>query len=269
MSTRRDRCEAFWEFRYPTDFEDRYGYNNGPRSSPVIDGDRVFTVGAQGQLHCLNTQTGRLIWRRHLASEYKVPQDFFGTASTPLVEGVTADRQCRRTGWPMRRRARQDDRPRSLARRKGVGTELRITSPRPSSMESVACSSSPAASRRRQAAGLLSIDPANGRDRLRVSVAQPIVRISQRVLPRRLRQQGLYLGELSNGRRAGRNAARFHTSESPGRRRSSACISTRRFIETVTCTGSTAATSPMHRSPASMPRREKSSGASFRSGTKC
>ena len=27
-----------WQFRYPTDFEDRYGYNNGPRSSPVIDG---------------------------------------------------------------------------------------------------------------------------------------------------------------------------------------------------------------------------------------
>jgi outer membrane protein assembly factor BamB len=76
-----------WEFRYPTDFEDRYGYNNGPRSSPVIDGDRVFTVGAQGQLHCLHPQTGRLIWKRHLASEYKVPQDFFGTASTPLVEG--------------------------------------------------------------------------------------------------------------------------------------------------------------------------------------
>ncbi len=77
-----------WEFRYPTDFEDRYGYNNGPRSSPVIDGERVFTVGAQGQLHCVNPQTGRLIWRRHLASEYKVAQDFFGTASTPLVEGA-------------------------------------------------------------------------------------------------------------------------------------------------------------------------------------
>jgi outer membrane protein assembly factor BamB len=75
-----------WQFRYPTDFEDRYGYNNGPRSSPVIDGDQVFAVGAQGQLHCLNMQTGRQIWRRHLASDYKVPQDFFGTASTPLVE---------------------------------------------------------------------------------------------------------------------------------------------------------------------------------------
>jgi outer membrane protein assembly factor BamB len=75
-----------WTFRYPTDFEDRYGYNNGPRCSPVIDGDRVYTVGAQGQLHCLDLRSGKVVWKRHIATEYKVPQDFFGTASTPLVE---------------------------------------------------------------------------------------------------------------------------------------------------------------------------------------
>lgn len=76
-----------WEFAYPTDFEDRYGYNNGPRASPVIDGDRVYTYGAQGKLHCLNLKTGQLQWKRDLAADYKVPQDFFGTATTPLVEG--------------------------------------------------------------------------------------------------------------------------------------------------------------------------------------
>lgn len=77
-----------WTFRYATDFEDRYGYNNGPRSSPVIDGDRVYTVGAQGQLHCLNLRSGKLVWARNIAAEYKVPQDFFGTASTPLIENT-------------------------------------------------------------------------------------------------------------------------------------------------------------------------------------
>ena len=75
-----------WSFRYATDFEDRYGYNNGPRSSPVVDGDRVYTYGAQGQLHCLDLRSGKLVWARNIATEYKVPQDFFGTASTPLVE---------------------------------------------------------------------------------------------------------------------------------------------------------------------------------------
>ena len=76
-----------WQFRYPTDFEDRYGYNDGPRSSPIIDAGRAYTVGAQGQLHCLDLEAGRVVWKRDLDKEYKVPQDFFGRASTPLIEG--------------------------------------------------------------------------------------------------------------------------------------------------------------------------------------
>ncbi|HYI92310.1 MAG TPA: PQQ-binding-like beta-propeller repeat protein [Bryobacteraceae bacterium] len=77
----------YWEFTYPTKFEDRYGYNNGPRASPVIDGDRVYTYGAEGKLHCLRLQTGQVHWKRDIAAEFKVPQDFFGTATTPLVHG--------------------------------------------------------------------------------------------------------------------------------------------------------------------------------------
>ena len=76
-----------WQFRYPTDFEDRYGYNDGPRSSPVIDAPRAYTMGAQGQLHCLDLESGRALWKRDLEKEYRVPQDFFGRASTPLIEG--------------------------------------------------------------------------------------------------------------------------------------------------------------------------------------
>ena len=77
-----------WEFRYPTAFEDRYGYNNGPRASPVISGGRVYTMGAEGRLHCLDLASGKVVWKRDLRADYEVPQDFFGTASTPLVEGT-------------------------------------------------------------------------------------------------------------------------------------------------------------------------------------
>jgi len=77
----------YWKFSYPTQFSDRYGYNNGPRASPVIDGDRVYAIGAEGKLHCLKLETGQLHWKRDVAAEFKVPQDFFGVASTPLIEG--------------------------------------------------------------------------------------------------------------------------------------------------------------------------------------
>jgi outer membrane protein assembly factor BamB len=75
-----------WQFRYATAFEDRYGYNNGPRSSPVIAGDRVYAIGAEGMLHCLDLESGRVVWKQDLRVAYKVRQDFFGTGSTPLVE---------------------------------------------------------------------------------------------------------------------------------------------------------------------------------------
>ena len=38
--------ERYWAFGYPSAYEDRYGYSDGPRASPVIGGDAVFTCGA-------------------------------------------------------------------------------------------------------------------------------------------------------------------------------------------------------------------------------
>ena len=45
--------EVLWKFEYPTDYEDQFGYNNGPRCCPVVDGDRVYIYGAEGMLHCV------------------------------------------------------------------------------------------------------------------------------------------------------------------------------------------------------------------------
>ncbi len=39
-----------WQFRYGTEFEDRYGYNNGPRSSPVVDGERRVHRRSRGHV---------------------------------------------------------------------------------------------------------------------------------------------------------------------------------------------------------------------------
>ena len=79
--------ERYWQHTYETQFEDRYGYNNGPRASPVMDGDRVYTMGAEGKFHCLNMNNGQVLWRRDIPQEFKLPQDFFGVASTPLLDG--------------------------------------------------------------------------------------------------------------------------------------------------------------------------------------
>ncbi len=74
-----------WRFAYPVAYEDRYGFSPGPRASAVIDGDRVFTAGVTAILHCLELATGKLLWRRDLATEFSVPHYFFGYGPTPFA----------------------------------------------------------------------------------------------------------------------------------------------------------------------------------------
>ncbi len=76
-----------WEFKYPTAFEDLYGYDNGPRCSPVLDDDRVYIFGAEGMLHCLRADDGKVVWKIDTAEKFGVIQNFFGVGSTPVVEG--------------------------------------------------------------------------------------------------------------------------------------------------------------------------------------
>ena len=78
--------KELWRFEYPTDYEDMYGYNNGPRACPVIDGDRVYIVGAEGMLHCVSALDGGLIWKENTAERFNVVKNFFGVASAPVVE---------------------------------------------------------------------------------------------------------------------------------------------------------------------------------------
>jgi outer membrane protein assembly factor BamB len=87
MCLRSETGELLWQFEYPTNYEDLYGYDNGPRSSPVVDGDRVYILGVEGMLHCLNAEEGRLIWKVDTAAKFGVIQNFFGVGSTPVIEG--------------------------------------------------------------------------------------------------------------------------------------------------------------------------------------
>lgn len=77
--------KTIWKFSYQTAYRDDFGFDNGPRATPVIAGDRVFTFGAQGVLHCLDRESGRKIWRVDTHDEFNVRKGFFGAASTPLV----------------------------------------------------------------------------------------------------------------------------------------------------------------------------------------
>jgi outer membrane protein assembly factor BamB len=79
--------EFLWKFEHPTNYEDYFGYNNGPRCCPVVDDDRVYLHSAEGLLHCVNALDGKLVWKVDTRTEFGVVQNFFGVASVPVVEG--------------------------------------------------------------------------------------------------------------------------------------------------------------------------------------
>lgn len=79
--------ELLWDFAYPTDYEDHFGYNNGPRCCPIVDGDRVYLFGVEGMLYCLRVTDGKEIWKLDTMEKFSVVPNFFGIASAPIIEG--------------------------------------------------------------------------------------------------------------------------------------------------------------------------------------
>jgi outer membrane protein assembly factor BamB len=84
---RAETGEELWRSEYTSHYEDYYGYSNGPRASPVVDGDRVYTFGAEGMLRAHRVSDGVLLWQVDTAARFGVVQNFFGVGSTPAVEG--------------------------------------------------------------------------------------------------------------------------------------------------------------------------------------
>jgi outer membrane protein assembly factor BamB len=70
----------------------KVGINHGPqypgaRSTPTVDGDLLFALGSDGDLACLETATGKLLWKKNLRSEFAGRPGYWAYAESPLVDG--------------------------------------------------------------------------------------------------------------------------------------------------------------------------------------
>ena len=78
--------EPIWRYDYRTTYRDDFGFDEGPRSAPVVAGGRVYTFGAQGQLHAVDLATGDGLWNVDTRSRFRFRKGYFGAAGSPLVE---------------------------------------------------------------------------------------------------------------------------------------------------------------------------------------
>jgi outer membrane protein assembly factor BamB len=63
-------------------------YPAGPRTTPVVAGEKLFTLGSEGHLFCLNAETGSVIWSKNFRTDYGREQSpVWGYAANPLLDG--------------------------------------------------------------------------------------------------------------------------------------------------------------------------------------
>lgn len=74
-----------WTHAYVTTFAPQVGSGNGPLCVPVIQGNRVYTYGAQGVLTCCDASTGQEIWQRDTHTDFAAQPGYFGAGSAPVV----------------------------------------------------------------------------------------------------------------------------------------------------------------------------------------
>jgi outer membrane protein assembly factor BamB len=79
--------KGLWKYAYATAYSDALGKGDGPRSTPLIAGGKVYTLGAAGKLLCLGLARGDMVWQRDLLTDYTVPRSYFGVGTTPLLVG--------------------------------------------------------------------------------------------------------------------------------------------------------------------------------------
>ncbi|MFM7520404.1 MAG: PQQ-binding-like beta-propeller repeat protein, partial [Planctomycetota bacterium] len=78
--------EASWEGALTVPF---FAISNGSwiRSTPAVDEGRLYVAGMRDMLVCLDTATGKELWRKDFMKEFDSPLPAFGFVSSPLIVG--------------------------------------------------------------------------------------------------------------------------------------------------------------------------------------
>lgn len=75
--------KELWKYEYDCSYA--ISYPAGPRCTPTVDNGKVFSLGAMGDLFCLDAAKGTVIWSKNLPKTYNAPLPLWGYAGHPLV----------------------------------------------------------------------------------------------------------------------------------------------------------------------------------------
>jgi outer membrane protein assembly factor BamB len=78
--------EVVWKHEYDCPYK-KVAYGTGPRTTPLVHGGKVYTLGTMGDLYCLDAKTGKPLWHRNFVKDFKAEVPAWGWSSHPLLVG--------------------------------------------------------------------------------------------------------------------------------------------------------------------------------------
>jgi outer membrane protein assembly factor BamB len=77
--------KEIWATPHGTAYRDSRG--DGPRGTPTVDGDRLYSLGGNGDLSAIDLKTGRIVWNMNILSKFGGENIQWGISESPLIIG--------------------------------------------------------------------------------------------------------------------------------------------------------------------------------------
>ena len=65
--------KTIWEHTYPSPLGADFSYGAGPHSTPLLVGDRLFTLGTNKEFFAFDKKTGKVLWSHDLIKDFGAP----------------------------------------------------------------------------------------------------------------------------------------------------------------------------------------------------
>lgn len=81
--------QEVWSVAIGTDEQKGYntGWGHGPRSTPTVSDGKVYALGPQGTLACVDAANGNKVWTKHLVDDFGGKAGGWGFSESPLIDG--------------------------------------------------------------------------------------------------------------------------------------------------------------------------------------
>jgi len=75
--------KEIWKHQYESVY--KISYPEGPRTTPLVDGNFVYTLGAMGDLICFQKESGKIAWQKNIGETYKAKTPVWGFSAHPRI----------------------------------------------------------------------------------------------------------------------------------------------------------------------------------------